>query len=727
MLSLGAAASISAQTPYSSPSSLYTSLSASRQALAGSVAVQVSAPNSNCVFIGDSLTQGYTASAGHDYPTQAMSMPWFANCAKTNLAQDGWHISDITNDYQVHVHPLSPAVTSQAGYLFVMIGTNNIGTDNNTVATDFASLVSYWNTAIADGWNLVALLEPPNMIVDPTLIEQFNDMIRTSAIPWRIVDTYVIFGDPYNPYYYTPDQVHFQDAGYRTVAEAVNNQLMTGTPLLKASGLYGVGAGQGNIRLNATALGNTTTGANNTVAGYQDFFTDTTGSNSACYGAAAGYFNATGNYLACFGYKSLYSNSTAAGATELGYLAGSYANSAYSTFVGYEAGDNAVTSFVGKTTLGSAIITSGNTSAMSVGQTLQGGSIPVGSIITALTPNVSVTISANATATQGPYTIYGSGNPLMGGDHDTYAGANAHPGANTSPSYETCLGAACSGNGSHTVTLGASADTVYAPGGAVANSLQIAPTVAQPVCSLSLEGLIWYIAGSGSTAGAPQVCVNNNGAYGWMVLGAPNASGVSSVGVNGGSSQTGVVNLANIAVTNAANTFSGSVLFSPDATYSIGASGANRPLNFYAAGTGAFGGALSGSTMTINSSSPYIWTNRSRITSTADGVVTLVNQASTGFTGIQLGGTTSSFPQLRVNGTALEAKLADNSAYTGFNALTTKLLPVTFATLAVCGSTTEGTIAAVTDASTSTWGATIAGSGTNHVKAYCNGAKWIVD
>jgi hypothetical protein len=49
-----------------------------------------------------------------------------------------------------------------------------------------------------------------------------------------------------------------------------------------------------------------------------------------------------------------------------------------------------------------------------------------------------------------------------------------------------------------------------------------------------------------------------------------------------------------------------------------------------------------------------------------------------------------------------------------------------FATLAACVGGTEGSLAAVSDSSTNTWGATITGGGTNHVLAYCDGTNWTV-
>lgn len=49
-----------------------------------------------------------------------------------------------------------------------------------------------------------------------------------------------------------------------------------------------------------------------------------------------------------------------------------------------------------------------------------------------------------------------------------------------------------------------------------------------------------------------------------------------------------------------------------------------------------------------------------------------------------------------------------------------------FSYLPACASGTEGTLRGVTDSTTNTWGATITGSGTNHVMAYCDGTNWTV-
>lgn len=51
---------------------------------------------------------------------------------------------------------------------------------------------------------------------------------------------------------------------------------------------------------------------------------------------------------------------------------------------------------------------------------------------------------------------------------------------------------------------------------------------------------------------------------------------------------------------------------------------------------------------------------------------------------------------------------------------------VNFSTLPTCNAATEGAHRAVKDSSTTTWGATITGSSSGHVQAYCDGTNWTV-
>lgn len=54
------------------------------------------------------------------------------------------------------------------------------------------------------------------------------------------------------------------------------------------------------------------------------------------------------------------------------------------------------------------------------------------------------------------------------------------------------------------------------------------------------------------------------------------------------------------------------------------------------------------------------------------------------------------------------------------------LTPRAFASWGTCSSAEEGSVASITDSTTNTWGATITGSGADHVLGYCDGTNWTV-
>lgn len=55
-----------------------------------------------------------------------------------------------------------------------------------------------------------------------------------------------------------------------------------------------------------------------------------------------------------------------------------------------------------------------------------------------------------------------------------------------------------------------------------------------------------------------------------------------------------------------------------------------------------------------------------------------------------------------------------------------QLTPIAYASLPTCNSGAQGELFAVTDSNSATFNATMAGSGTNHVMAFCNGTNWTV-
>lgn len=80
--------------------------------------------------------------------------------------------------------------------------------------------------------------------------------------------------------------------------------------------------------------------------------------------------------------------------------------------------------------------------------------------------------------------------------------------------------------------------------------------------------------------------------------------------------------------------------------------------------TGAFSGAISCTNLTAGAANTIEWSGRSGLTSSADGIINLFNNAQSGFTRLNFGGTTAGFPSLVRSGVSLHVKLADNSALT---------------------------------------------------------------
>lgn len=121
---------------------------------------------------------------------------------------------------------------------------------------------------------------------------------------------------------------------------------------------------------------------------------------------------------------------------------------------------------------------------------------------------------------------------------------------------------------------------------------------------------------------------------------------------------------------------------------------------FYRIGANNLGAAAGGvlrwdfNTTRFNLSAGYAltWTGFGGITSPADGVLTLRNNLSTGFDRLQFGGTTSAFPALHSNGTALEVVLADNSGPASLTVGGIQLLndTLTFTGLGDFSATTDG-------------------------------------
>lgn len=87
------------------------------------------------------------------------------------------------------------------------------------------------------------------------------------------------------------------------------------------------------------------------------------------------------------------------------------------------------------------------------------------------------------------------------------------------------------------------------------------------------------------------------------------------------------------------------------------------------ASTGAFSGSVAAAGLSVSPGSSSIYfSSRSGFFSPSDGIIRLANNADNDFNRLQFGGTTSAFPSIKRNGTGLDFRFADDSAYSNLNA-----------------------------------------------------------
>lgn len=130
---------------------------------------------------------------------------------------------------------------------------------------------------------------------------------------------------------------------------------------------------------------------------------------------------------------------------------------------------------------------------------------------------------------------------------------------------------------------------------------------------------------------------------------------------------TGVVYVRSISgtISTSGITASGHLLFSPDNTYDIGASGATRPRDIYIGRSLGVGQAASGTTgvISIPTNGEFRFGAHSRIGNISDGVMMLYNNAGTGFTRLILGTNDASGIAIGKSSTTFQFVLGNDSGY----------------------------------------------------------------
>jgi len=139
------------------------------------------------------------------------------------------------------------------------------------------------------------------------------------------------------------------------------------------------------------------------------------------------------------------------------------------------------------------------------------------------------------------------------------------------------------------------------------------------------------------------------------------------------------------------------------------------------------GGNITANAINVTSSGTAViqFSGRGRISAPADGTFTFTNANSTDFGLLQFGGTTSSFPAWKRNGSQFLARKADDSGYTAITALQYQLSSNTVGSLPAASSWSF-TIMAVTDATATTSRSVVAGGGANKVMVWSDGTNWLI-
>ncbi|SDU31864.1 Lysophospholipase L1 [Verrucomicrobium sp. GAS474] len=190
------------------------------------------------IFEGDSITAGAFATHPFSYYFASMS---FASGRGTiiNDAVSGSTISpgsgsgnNVSDRYNSNVKPYRPSASGGSGgataYLFLMIGTNDIGNLGNTGSQVITALGTYCAQARSDGFTLVlSTITPRTSAYGWTATmegyrQQVNSAIRNGTIPCDIlIDYAAALSNPADTGLYY-DGLHPLDAGQQVLARYLN-------------------------------------------------------------------------------------------------------------------------------------------------------------------------------------------------------------------------------------------------------------------------------------------------------------------------------------------------------------------------------------------------------------------------------------------------------------------------------------------------------------------------
>lgn len=389
---------------------------------------------------------------------------------------------------------------------YVLGATNEIDvTDNGDGTITLSVDASLFSTYVAGTTNNIDVIDDGDGTITLSLSDTISlnqDIVLTDTtnaskygIIYKDTDTFI-----HNFNY--GDNGTVTTVGYNTfIGVGAGNLTMGATATAWFHASYNVGIGYGALRANnngmynlaigSIALYKNTDGVGNTGIGSNALANNTTGGANVGIGYNALYSNVVGGNNVGIGHSSLKSNT---GSNNVGIGQGSlYYNTSGSNNVAVGQGCLYYNTAPGNTASGKnagySFTTGGYNSCYGY---------YAGRYTSALT--------ANQTST---YCCYFGGNTKASADGVTY---------------ETVLGYGAEGNGSHTVTLGASSNTdVFASGNLKAIGGGVVPNEGgagtRPAAGADVRGMIWVTQNGAGVADTVEICLKSSAdTYSWVVI-----------------------------------------------------------------------------------------------------------------------------------------------------------------------------------------------------------------
>lgn len=219
------------------------------------------------VFEGDSLTDY----VNHATSTWALNLthnyPFFADGQFFNVAHTGERITNMTTEYPTEVSIHKQTKLNDDAYLFIWAGTNDLTQNEGLPAGDanvvYANLKSYWATAKADGFKIVAFTILPrggtgsSFEGNRTILN--NLILNNSSVYDYLIRPELLFQN-YSDTNNFEDTVHLTQQASNSLADYIGHNLFSNTynSLNYKNGNVGIGTSSSDslltIAKSATAL-----------------------------------------------------------------------------------------------------------------------------------------------------------------------------------------------------------------------------------------------------------------------------------------------------------------------------------------------------------------------------------------------------------------------------------------------------------------------------------------